>query len=286
MSESIEKCVCGGEPKLFVQHKMYALGCRECGLYTGYHIEHRITISHWNAIVSDIQEKSALRARVAELKEENARLSADLCDVNEMLEEQREQLQTARKTLFAYNMTLLGLGPRSFLWLKDENKRLREALTAYIKFSAEAYRLIDSDLDVKALKLLGAMAGKDGYRQDVDAARAALAGKEEKQCPRPKIVCLCGSTRFRADFERASMEEAMAGNIVLSVGMFGHETGLDMSGVDKRALDKLHFRKIELADEVLIVHPDYMGLSTCDEYYYAIALGKTVRFQGADEERA
>jgi hypothetical protein len=126
----------------------------------------------------------------------------------------------------------------------------------------------------------------DGWEEEVAQAYKELAWREEKQCPRPKIVCLCGSTRFRADFERASMEEAMAGNIVLSVGMFGHETGLDMSGVDKRDLDRLHFRKIELADEVLIVHPDYMGLSTCDEYYYAIALGKTVRFQGADEERA
>jgi C4-type Zn-finger protein len=63
--------------------------------------------------------------------------------------------------------------------MEKDNKRLREALTAYIKFSAEVYQMVDSDLDVKALKLLGAMAGKDGYRQDVDAARAALAGKEE-----------------------------------------------------------------------------------------------------------
>lgn len=63
-----------------------------------------------------------------------------------------------------------------------------------------------------------------------------------------KIVTLCGSTKFRADFERVMAEETLAGNIVISVGLFGHETGMDMNGSTKRMLDQLHFRKIDLAD--------------------------------------
>lgn len=34
----------------------------------------------------------------------------------------------------------------------------------------------------------------------------------------PKIVCLVGSTRFFDAFERANLEETLAGNIVLTVG--------------------------------------------------------------------
>jgi hypothetical protein len=116
-------------------------------------------------------------------------------------------------------------------------------------------------------------------------ARAALQPPATAAAERPRIVCLCGSTKFRADFERAGAQETLAGNIVLSVGMFGHEIGLEMSGPTKKMLDRLHFRKIEMADEVLIVHPDYIGLSTCDEYHYALALGKPVRMQEAERPR-
>ena len=96
----------------------------------------------------------------------------------------------------------------------------------------------------------------------------------------PKIVCLCGSTKFREEFEEANHDESLQGHIVLTVACFGHEFGLDPKGRKKRIFDKLHFRKIELADEVLVVRPDYIGLSTCDEIHYAWALGKPVRMDG------
>lgn len=38
----------------------------------------------------------------------------------------------------------------------------------------------------------------------------------------PQIVCLCGSTRFHDDFQRANYELTMRGHIVLSVGFFVH----------------------------------------------------------------
>ena len=39
---------------------------------------------------------------------------------------------------------------------------------------------------------------------------------------RPKIVCLCGSTRFYQQFQEANYQETMAGRIVLSVGFYPH----------------------------------------------------------------
>ncbi len=43
-----------------------------------------------------------------------------------------------------------------------------------------------------------------------------------------KIVCLCGSTKFKEAFEKANREETSNGNIVLTVAMFGHLEGLDI----------------------------------------------------------
>lgn len=93
------------------------------------------------------------------------------------------------------------------------------------------------------------------------------------------IITLCGSTKFRAEFERIMTEETLKGNIVISVGLFGHEIGIDMNSVTKRMLDKMHFEKIDLSDEIFVINPGgYIGLSTCDEIYYAIATRKKVRW--------
>ncbi len=96
---------------------------------------------------------------------------------------------------------------------------------------------------------------------------------------RPKVVCLCGSTRFREAFTEASKSETLAGRIVLSVGMFGHQEGIDMDGPVKAMLDQLHLRKIDLADEVLVLNVGgYIGKSTSGEIAYAKVLGKTIRY--------
>lgn len=93
---------------------------------------------------------------------------------------------------------------------------------------------------------------------------------------RPIIAVICGSTRQRADFEQLNLRLTMAGKIVLTVGMFGHETGLDMNSKTKADLDELHLRKIDLADEVhFILKPDgSMGQSTAREHGYSTARGK------------
>lgn len=97
---------------------------------------------------------------------------------------------------------------------------------------------------------------------------------------RPTIVCLCGSTKFKEAFEKASMDETFAGKIVLSVGAFGHHLpDFDMSGDLKKKLDELHLRKIELADEVLFLNVgDYLGESSLRELQHARFRQKKVRF--------
>lgn len=96
---------------------------------------------------------------------------------------------------------------------------------------------------------------------------------------RPRIVCLCGSTRFGEAYRRAMRDETLAGKIVLSVGLLGHQEGLDMDGPIKAMLDELHLRKIDLADEVLVLNVGgYVGDSTRREVAYATAHGKPVRY--------
>lgn len=115
-----------------------------------------------------------------------------------------------------------------------------------------------------------------------------LAAQPPGAGERPKIVCLCGSTRFYQEFQVANYEETMAGRIVLSVGFYPdstqhHETvGLTNAGypMSKKAeLDELHLRKIDLADEVLVLNVGgYIGESTQREIAYAEAHGKPVRY--------
>ena len=102
---------------------------------------------------------------------------------------------------------------------------------------------------------------------------------------RPIIVCLCGSTRFYQAFMEANYRETMAGKIVLSVGFYPHATaemhgeGVGASDLQKLALDELHLRKIDLADEVLILNVGgYIGTSTRREIAYARDHNKMLRF--------
>jgi hypothetical protein len=106
---------------------------------------------------------------------------------------------------------------------------------------------------------------------------------------RPKIVCLCGSTRFYDEFRRANLRLTLSGQIVLSIGCDTKsdgdlsataELGHDPDAVKAR-LDDLHKRKIDLADWVLVVSgkSGYFGQSTASEIAYAVGHGKPVRFQ-------
>jgi len=92
------------------------------------------------------------------------------------------------------------------------------------------------------------------------------------------IVCICGSTRFRAEIADANRELTLAGYIVLAPGVFAHD-GDTITDEQKADLDRLHFQKIDLAGSVFIVNPGgYVGESTTREIAYARSLGKPVRF--------
>ena len=102
-----------------------------------------------------------------------------------------------------------------------------------------------------------------------------------------KVITLCGSTRFRREFEEANKRLTLAGNIVISVGLFGHGGDAEVwEGMDegsltrtKEMLDDMHKRKIDMADEIFVINVGrYVGDSTRSEIAYAEAHGKPVRY--------
>ena len=91
-----------------------------------------------------------------------------------------------------------------------------------------------------------------------------------------KVITLCGSTRFKEDFERVNRELTLKGNIVISVGCFGH-SGDVFSEAEKLMLDDIHKRKIDMADAIYVINKNgYIGTSTKSEIKYAYDTGKEV----------
>ena len=95
-----------------------------------------------------------------------------------------------------------------------------------------------------------------------------------------KVITLCGSTKFKDDFIREQKRLSLEGNIVISVGLFGH-SGDDEVWKDgtKEMLDEMHKRKIDMADEIFVINKNgYIGSSTKSEIEYAIAHDKKVNY--------
>jgi len=102
-----------------------------------------------------------------------------------------------------------------------------------------------------------------------------------------KVVTLCGSTRFKDEFLAAQKRLTLEGNIVISVGLFGHSGDSEVwENMDegtltttKAMLDDMHKAKIDMADEIFVINVGgYIGDSTRSEIEYAQAHGKFVRY--------
>lgn len=107
---------------------------------------------------------------------------------------------------------------------------------------------------------------------------------------KPKVICICGSTKFADAHAIAKWEFEKAGKtLCLMINYlpiwyaeeqgwkgfhhFGEQSGL------KEMLDELHLRKIDLADEIFVINKNgYIGESTKAEIDYANSQGKPVLY--------
>ena len=95
-----------------------------------------------------------------------------------------------------------------------------------------------------------------------------------------KVITLCGSTKFKEEYLDAQKRLTLEGNIVISVGLFGHSGDNEVwSEGAKAMLDDMHKRKIDMADEIFVINVGgYIGDSTRSEIEYAKSTGKGVKF--------
>lgn len=96
---------------------------------------------------------------------------------------------------------------------------------------------------------------------------------------RYKVVTLCGSSKYRDEFEKVQLDLTLQGNIVLSLPIFSQNDGLVLSNEQLNMLSEMHKQKINMADEIFVVNPNgYIGNSTKQEIEYAISINKPVNY--------
>lgn len=117
-----------------------------------------------------------------------------------------------------------------------------------------------------------------GYCPSCFERKMSVAGS------RPEVIVLCGSTKFKDEFEQVTRQFGLEGKIVLTVACFGHQGDLPPEAcIDghptKTALDNLHKRKIDMADRVFVINVGgYIGASTRSEIEYAEWFEKTIDY--------
>ena len=91
-----------------------------------------------------------------------------------------------------------------------------------------------------------------------------------------KTITICGSLRFQKEMQRIAFElEVKHGfNVLQCVYNIDNE---DISEIQRNALAKAHYRKIEMSDAVYVVEIDgYIGDSASEEIRFARSKGKEI----------
>ncbi|WP_145415538.1 hypothetical protein [Paenibacillus xylanexedens] len=94
-----------------------------------------------------------------------------------------------------------------------------------------------------------------------------------------KIITLCGSTKFKEQFEEVNAFLTLQGNIVISLAFFEQSEGFEINEKQAELLGNLNFRKIDISDEIFVIDvKGYIGSSTKREIEYAKEKGKAIRY--------
>jgi uncharacterized protein YkuJ len=97
------------------------------------------------------------------------------------------------------------------------------------------------------------------------------------------IITLCGSTRFKEEFEEVNRTLELNDWVVLTVASYYHSENNRSLRTwiehNKRQLDKLHLVKIELSQAIVVIDVDkYIGKSTRSEIRHAKQLEKPIYY--------
>ena len=97
------------------------------------------------------------------------------------------------------------------------------------------------------------------------------------------IITICGSTRFKKEFEEVNRVLELNDWVVLTVASYYHSENSDSLRKwierNKRQLDDLHLAKIDLSQAIVVINVDgYIGSSTKSEIKHAKELGKPIYY--------
>lgn len=94
-----------------------------------------------------------------------------------------------------------------------------------------------------------------------------------------KIITLCGSSKFKQEFAKVQYKLTLQGNIVLSLPIFSHDDGQQLTDEQLSLLADMHKQKIDIADEIFVINPDgYIGTNTAKEIEYAKKKNKLIKY--------
>lgn len=96
---------------------------------------------------------------------------------------------------------------------------------------------------------------------------------------RYNVITLCGSIKFKEEFERIKEELTLAGNIVLIPNFFHSVKKEEINNETKKMLDEMHKQKIDMSDEIYVINAGgYIGENTKSEIEYAKTKNKKISY--------
>lgn len=108
------------------------------------------------------------------------------------------------------------------------------------------------------------------------------------------IITLCGSTKFKEQYQYWNKALSLRGALVFSVASLGHQPGEELTQQEKATLDVVHLNKICASDCIFVVTgprpgkdaTPYIGESTQREIMYAQSIGKPVYYDHQPQDIA
>lgn len=99
-----------------------------------------------------------------------------------------------------------------------------------------------------------------------------------------KVITLCGSTKFKKQFEEVNAKLTIQGHVVISLGFFEQSEGIEITPEQEALFELIHYKKIDLADEIFVIDVNnYIGESTRKEMEYAKRKGKAITYYSSSD---
>lgn len=91
------------------------------------------------------------------------------------------------------------------------------------------------------------------------------------------VVTLCGSTKFKKDFELVRQAMTLEGAVILAPELYKHWDNIELTEEEIDRINLVHYQKIEMADIVFIINKGgYIGEQTRKEIEWATELNKKI----------